>query len=123
MSRPVDLNGARIYIAGPMRYRPEFNFPAFHEAAGRLRAEGYSIVFNPAQRDEEDGFDPTGLTGNEDLDELGFDLNAARRRDLTFIASRATHIYLLPGWSRSSGAMLEWRVARDCGVTVIGAVK
>lgn len=39
-----------LYLAGPMRGIPEFNFPAFMSAAADLRAQGH-IVFNPAERD------------------------------------------------------------------------
>lgn len=42
----------KIYLAGPMRGIPEFNFPAFHAMACRLRAEG-NVVFNPAEKDIE----------------------------------------------------------------------
>ena len=38
-----------IYVAGPMRGYPEFNFPSFHAAAAQLRAAGHT-VFNPAER-------------------------------------------------------------------------
>lgn len=38
----------RVYIAGPMTGLPEFNFPAFHAAAARLRAHGLEVE-NPAE--------------------------------------------------------------------------
>jgi hypothetical protein len=39
-----------VYLAGPMRGIPQFNFPAFMAAAKQLQKEGYH-VFNPADRD------------------------------------------------------------------------
>jgi hypothetical protein len=39
----------RIFIAGPMRGLHEFDFPAFHRTAAKLRAEGHE-VFNPDRR-------------------------------------------------------------------------
>ena len=38
----------RIYLAGPMSGLPEFNYPAFHAEAARLRALGYHVE-NPAE--------------------------------------------------------------------------
>jgi hypothetical protein len=37
-----------VYVAGPMSGYPENNYPAFHEAAERLREAGYAVV-NPAE--------------------------------------------------------------------------
>ncbi len=42
----------KVYLAGPMRGLPLFNFPAFADAAAKLRAQGYD-VFSPAERDEQ----------------------------------------------------------------------
>ena len=40
-----------------MRSLPEFNFPAFHEAAKDLRGRGF-VVLNPAEHDEESAEPP-----------------------------------------------------------------
>ena len=37
----------RLYIAGPMTGLPDYNYPAFNQAAGKLRAHGYKVE-NPA---------------------------------------------------------------------------
>ena len=55
--------GVRVYLCGPMRKYPEFNHPAFHQAARLLRAEGYD-VFSPAEHDIRMGLDVTGTTGD-----------------------------------------------------------
>ena len=38
----------RVYIAGPMSGLPEFNYPAFHAAAEKLRGMGFHVE-NPAE--------------------------------------------------------------------------
>lgn len=108
------------YIAGPMRGIPEFNFPAFHEAERWARRYLGGNILNPAQRDIDAGFNPTGLLGTDDeLADLGFDLAEAMRHDIAYIATEARRIVLLPGWARSSGARLEHAVADRCGVVPI----
>lgn len=38
----------KLYIAGPMTGLPDLDFPAFHEAAAKLRAQGHEVI-NPAE--------------------------------------------------------------------------
>lgn len=104
----------RVYIAGPMRGLPEFGFPAFDTAAAQLVAAGHEVV-SPAQHDRETGFDPTGMTGHEDLSDFGFDLRDALAWDLSQVAA-ADAVMLLPGWRRSSGARAEIATAAAVGI-------
>lgn len=43
-----NITRLRLYVAGPMSGVIDDNFPAFEDAAARLRAVGYSVI-NPAQ--------------------------------------------------------------------------
>lgn len=107
---------ARLYIAGPMRGIPEFNFPRFDWAELVLTTAGHATV-SPAQHDREEGFDPAGMDGNEDLGELGFDLKAALGWDLEQVAN-ADGVAVLDGWERSSGARAEVATAHALGIPV-----
>lgn len=77
----------RLYIAGPMSGRPEFNRPAFNEAEAKLQAAGYDVL-NPARQ-------PDGLEYEEYM-----------RRGFEDIGN-ADGVALLPGWRESSGARRE----------------
>jgi hypothetical protein len=101
----------RLYLAGPMRGYPEFNFPAFREATRRLRGLGHQ-VFSPAERDEAEGFDPTKDQALSLAYYMACDLPAVCRSDA---------IAVLPGWEKSQGARLEVHVARECGHPVLDA--
>lgn len=110
----------KLYLAGPMREIPFFNFPAFKAAAAKLRAQGH-YVFNPAERDNEvHGEDIS--TGNAEgceakaAIEHGFDLRRALAEDLEFICKEAEGIALLPGWSNSKGAQAEYATALALGL-------
>lgn len=110
-----------IYLSGPMRGRPEFNFPAFIAAEAKLR-EMYpdAEIFSPARKDIDNGFDYRGLTGHEDLKyDLGFDLRESLAMDMAFIATKATMIYMLDGWSQSSGARAELALAQALGCVTV----
>lgn len=90
----------RIYVAGPMSNLPDFNYPAFHAEAARLRALGFE-VFNPA----ENPVPPCGSWG-------GY----MRMAIAQLVQCEA--IRLLPGWENSSGARLEEHIAMRLGMRI-----
>ena len=84
----------KCYISGPMRGVPEFNFPAFEEAAAKLRKKGW-LVFSPAE------FDAQFHTTGDKVTVLTY-----IRRDLHIIVNElgaADAIVLLPNWQESIG--------------------
>jgi hypothetical protein len=98
----------KIYVAGPMRGIPEFNFPSF----------------NPAERDNErHGKDISlgNVEGCEDkaAKEHGFNLRDALADDLEFICKHADAIAMLPGWENSKGANAERATAVALGLEII----
>jgi nucleoside 2-deoxyribosyltransferase len=99
----------RVYLAGPMRGKPFFNFPAFHAADASLRKYGYR-VFNPAEFDEGMGFDPKRDTPKP--------LKCYMEHDLAEVC-RSDMVVMLPGWRKSVGASLEVHVARVCGIPCV----
>jgi hypothetical protein len=106
-----------------MRTIPELNFPAFHAAAAKLRAEGH-YVFSPAESDiERHGVDISigNVEGCEHRAALehGFNLREALGEDLAWICAEAEGIALLPGWQKSRGATAERAVAIALGLKVI----
>lgn len=113
----------KVYVAGPMRGIPEFNFPAFYSAASSLRGQGHE-VFNPAERDNDrHGTDISkgNATGDEDLaaKQHGFNLREALSADLAYICLEADAIALLPGWQGSKGATAERAAAVALGLEII----
>lgn len=111
----------RIYVAGPMRGIPQFNFPAFDAAAERLRGEGHE-VFNPADRDRrKHGTDVNAsATGDlADVEHIGFSLRDALGDDTAWICKHADAIYLLDGWEASRGATAEKALAEALGHHVL----
>lgn len=107
----------RYYLGGPMRGIRRFNFDEFHRVSGLIRSLGVE-VFSPAERDLAIGFDPTGMTGWEDLAECGFSLRDALSADTAWICREATAVVVLDGWEGSSGARAEVALARALGLPV-----
>lgn len=97
---PMSVPGNRAYLAGPMTGIAEFNFPAFHAAAERLRGFGLDIV-NPADHGVVDG-----ATWS---DYMRWDL-------MKLVGCHA--VCVLPGWENSKGASLEVAVAHALGMPV-----
>ena len=98
-----------IYLAGPMTGLPEYNFPAFREAARDLRDEGFS-VFSPVETDEDlDGFD--GTTPCPHTHEFYM------KRDLPWLL-QCDEVRVLDGWFDSKGSISECLVARLSGIPI-----
>jgi hypothetical protein len=95
---------AKIYLAGQMTGIPDFNYPAFHEAARRLRALGHEVL-NPAEN-------PAPSCGT---------WQGYMRLALAQLV-QCEAIALLPGWTESRGALIERKLAQILGMDVMSAV-
>lgn len=97
----------RVYLSGPMRGYPNFNFAAFRAAAAVLRAEGLE-VFCPAESSDElaaqTGRALRDITFEEYMNDI--DIPAILRCD---------QVVVLDGWERSTGSRIEVLVAVTCG--------
>lgn len=91
---------ARLYVAGPMTGLPEHNYPAFHDAARRLRAAGF-VVVNPAES--------TRPVSDPWLSFMHDALDAVASCD---------GLATLPRWGSSPGARIEHEVAKRTHDTV-----
>jgi hypothetical protein len=101
----------KIYLAGPMRGIPEYNFPAFEAACKRLREMGHD-VWSPHERDLADGFNPKTDKAHSLKHYMKIDLPAVLDCDI---------VAVLPGWENSQGAKLEVHTANECGMVVFDA--
>lgn len=93
-----------LYLAGPMTGYPDFNYPAFNEAAERLREAGYEVL-NPVDNEAEND------TGAPQA--WGWYLRRALKQVVD-----AEGVALLPGSQNSRGARLEKHVAEGLGMPV-----
>jgi len=109
----------KIYLAGPMRHIPYYNFPAFDRVAEKLREEGHEVV-SPADMDRETGFDAMNLPEDSDWGAIPdhFSLEKCIDRDLEKV-KWCDAIYILPGWKNSTGALAEYHVAKWWGKRVV----
>ena len=99
-----------VYIAGPMRGYPLFNFPAFDAARDAWLARGWTVI-SPADMDRElDGLDPTNINTDSACSDAAKPFSHYMRRDIQALL-RSTAIAFLPGWEKSVGANVERVVA------------
>ena len=112
------------YLAGPMRGYENFNFPAFHAAAEKLRQAGW-VVFNPAEMDIElDGMNEDG-SGLTEVEAGSYEsLRRYAHRDTQLLINKLKSenedaIVLLPRWQESVGARAETGVAQWVQLQVI----
>ncbi len=93
-----------LYIAGPMTGYPEHNYPAFHDAADRLRASGHHVLNPAAPLVSEVLPEPESVSWEWWM-----------RRALRMLLD-AEGVALLPGWQVSRGARIEHRTAVELGM-------
>lgn len=107
-----------VYIAGPMRGYPQYNFPAFDHARKMFLAYGYDVI-SPADIDRaakdvgpnEKDLPPQHVFVRRDFFALYF-LRVAIQPGHGYIA-------MLPGWEKSTGAVAEFFLARWLGLRVL----
>lgn len=108
-----------LYLSGPMRGHPSFNFPLFDSVAKSLRSQGYGVM-NPAAHDRDLYANIEEWPGFETGDPEQcpqFNLPKSLAWDFQTILD-CDGIALLPGWERSSGARAERFVAECVGKEV-----
>ena len=99
-SLPAPAHSQRICIAGPMTGLPHLNQPAFMAEAAQLRSVGHHVE-NPAENAK-----PTCGTW------LG-NMRLAIAQLIT-----CDRIHLLPGWTGSKGANVEYTLAKGLGLMI-----
>jgi hypothetical protein len=97
----------RVYISGPMRGLPDYNYPVFHAVAEEIAKNG---VDGGGYPHEDTPLNPAANYGGD----TSRDITEYMQQDLHQVLS-ADALVLLPGWERSEGAQLEIRVASAVG--------
>lgn len=102
------MNVEKIYIAGPMRGYPCFNFERFFYWAFVLRISGYTPL-NPAEHDCVTWLETGRIYTPSDYDDL-------IKFDLEWIEKEADALFMLNGWEKSEGALQEYEKAKELGL-------
>lgn len=111
----------KVYIAGPMKGIPLFNFAAFDDAEDFIEERMGCEAVNPAQIDREYGFNPEYLPADHDWNVIPPSAGTREeimRRDINALLT-CQAIYMLPGWENSAGAKAELHLARWAGLEIL----
>jgi hypothetical protein len=112
----------QVYLGGPMRGQPLYNYQAFEDAAHALRAMGY-LVYSPVDFDIDLGYvdvefttEPNGrrIFTKVELNDT-FDMHKVMRYDIRIITQMDAVVFL-PNWQGSSGSKMEDTVREFCGI-------
>jgi hypothetical protein len=116
MTKCIPTSVDVVYIAGPMRGYPKFNYPAFDQAEKCLHENFGCAIISPANIDRENGL-------NEDvlLTEAEKQLRQCISRDIHVILESVTCIALLEGWQKSRGVAVEVALAKFLGLPIFEA--
>lgn len=107
MSDERPKKGVKYYLAGPMSGYPEYNFPAFERACELLRTGRQLTIASPHEIDHGETPETRG----------NLHYSAYMRAALKLLLE-CDGIIMLPKWEGSSGATLEFRVARGLSMPV-----
>lgn len=122
---PDPITDPQLYIAGPMTRIPQFNFPAFLDAALLLRENDYWVI-SPHEQDSAEvqaaawasqTGDPADLAVLADLGHVGASPLVTARSNLDDVY-QCDGIALLPGWENSLGTKFEVAAAERFGIPV-----
>lgn len=108
-----------VYIAGPMTGIPQFNFPAFDEAARFLRGRGLTVI-SPSEIDDPAEREQALASTTGELGDVARPWGEFLTRDVAIVLTRVDAVVVLPGWSRSRGAVLEVTAALCARKYVLG---
>ena len=99
----------KVYIAGPMRGLPDFNYPTFNQYAQAHRNVGWDVE-NPAEIGERYGT-PEQINADPAM------LAAVMAADLHALET-CDAVFLLDGWHKSVGARKELAAALAYGLKI-----
>lgn len=110
-----------LYLANKMAGVPYFNAPWFDETTAWLESVPcVSSVFNPAQHDREQGFEPMSCPNGTPEEALaaGFVLRKALRADWEWISRNSDGLVIGPDWRTSRGTISEIACHQALGLPV-----